>query len=102
MLIKGESGLFPTIRPRRLRENSVLRSMIRETYLSVDELILPVFVTHGIKIKNPIKSMPGIFQLSIDELLKEVEHATKLGILSVIIFGIPNSKNPKGFTGICR
>jgi len=88
--------LFPTIRPRRLRENSVLRKMIRETSLSVNELILPVFVTHGNKIKNPIKSMPGIFQFSIDELLREVGDATELGILSVIIFGIPTSKDPKG------
>lgn len=95
-MIKGEGSLFPTIRPRRLRENPVLRKMIRETSLSVNELVLPVFVTHGNRIKNPIKSMPGVFQFSIDELLIEVEEAIKLGILSIIIFGIPNSKDPKG------
>lgn len=88
--------MFPTIRARRLRENSVIRKMVQETKLAVDDLILPIFVIGGEKIKNPINSMPGVYQLSIDELLKDVEKAIKLGILAVIIFGIPDVKDAKG------
>ena len=88
--------MFPTVRPRRLRENSILRKMVRETSLSLHDLVLPVFVTHGKNVKNPIKSMPGIHQLSVDMLLYEAEEAVELGIPSVIIFGIPKSKDPRG------
>ena len=88
--------MFPSIRPRRLRENPTLRNMVREVSLSVNDLVLPVFVTHGKNVKNPIKSMPGIHQLSIDMLLFEVKEAVQLGIPAVIIFGIPESKDPKG------
>jgi len=91
--------MFPTIRPRRLRENPIVRNMVRETSLSVNDLVLPVFVTHGKNIKNPIKSMPGTHQLSIDMLLFEVKEAVELGIPAVIIFGIPESKDPKGLEG---
>ncbi|WP_028307204.1 porphobilinogen synthase [Desulfitibacter alkalitolerans] len=88
--------MFPTVRPRRLRENSILRKMVRETSLSVCDLVLPVFVTHGKSVKNSIKSMPGIHQLSVDMLLYEAEEAVELGIPAVIIFGIPKSKDPRG------
>ncbi len=70
--------------------------MVRETSLSVDNFIYPVFVVHGKNIKNPISSMPGIYQFSIDQLLKEVEEVVNLGILSVILFGIPDEKDSKG------
>jgi len=87
---------FPVIRPRRLRENSVLRRMVRETTLSVDDLIYPAFVIYGEKVKNPVSSMPGIFQLSVDELLREAEEIARLGVPAVLLFGIPEAKDPKG------
>jgi porphobilinogen synthase len=62
---------FPHIRMRRLRRNPVIRSLVRETTLSAEDFVYPLFVCHGAKIRRPISSMPGVFQLSIDELLKE-------------------------------
>lgn len=87
---------YPLHRLRRLRKNETIRRMVRETKLSVDDLILPLFVTHGTKVRKPISSMPGHFQLSVDELLKECEEVVKLGIPSVILFGIPEKKDPLG------
>ena len=86
--------LFPEYRPRRLRQNESFRRMIRETNLSVNDLILPLFAINGKNVKNPIKSMPGQYQLSVDNLIKESAHAYKLGIPAVMLFGIPDSKNP--------
>ena len=65
--------LFPDYRPRRLRQNDAFRRMIRETALSVDDLILPIFAINGKNVKNPISSMPGHFQLSIEILLKRLK-----------------------------
>ena len=95
---------FPKHRPRRLRKNEIIRKMIRETTLSVDDLILPLFITFGKGKKIAIKSMPGHFQLSVDNLAKEVREISTLGIPAVILFGIPEHKdevgseayNPKG------
>src|SRR3989338_4752521 len=95
---------FPKHRPRRLRKNETIRKMVRETTLSVDDLILPLFVTFGKGIKNEIKSMPGHYQLSVDNLTKEIKEIKSLGIPAVILFGIPKHKdevgseayNPKG------
>jgi porphobilinogen synthase len=87
---------FPQYRPRRLRKNEIFRRMIRETHLSPDDLILPLFVRPGKKMKQPISSMPGHFQLSIDLLVKEVEEAKSLGIPGVILFGIPEKKDEMG------
>jgi len=86
--------LFPDYRPRRLRQNDAFRRMIRETRLSVDDLILPLFAIDGKGVKNPIDSMPGHFQLSIDNLLKTSKKACKLGIPAVMLFGIPDKKDP--------
>jgi porphobilinogen synthase len=86
--------LFPEYRPRRLRQNDAFRRMIRETRLSVDDLILPLFAIDGKGIKNPIDSMPGQFQLSIDHLVKTSKKAHELGIPAVMIFGIPDKKDP--------
>ncbi len=86
--------LFPEYRPRRLRQNESFRRMIRETNLSVNDLILPLFAINGKNVKNPIKSMPGQYQLSVDNLIKESAHAYKLGIPAIMLFGIPDSKNP--------
>lgn len=86
----------PYFRPRRLRRNENIRRMVRETNLSTSDFIYPLFVVEGKGVKNPIGSMPGNFQLSIDLLVKEVEETHKLGIPAVILFGIPGRKDPVG------
>ena len=84
---------FPDYRPRRLRKNENFRRMLRETALSVNDLVYPLFVVEGKEVKKPISSMPGNFQLSIDNLLKEVEKTKGLGIPAVLLFGIPDKKD---------
>jgi porphobilinogen synthase len=86
--------LFPDYRPRRMRQNEAFRRMIRETVLTADDLILPLFVIGGKNIRNPIASMPGHFQLSIDNLVKTARDAHQLGIPAVILFGVPDRKDP--------
>ena len=83
-------------RYRRLRLNESLRAMIRENKISVDDFIYPLFVVEGSGIKNEISSMPGVFQMSLDEILKECEIVLNLGIKSIILFGIPNLKDSIG------
>jgi len=90
---------FPSYRPRRLRKDERFREMIRETHLRPDDMILPLFVCPGRGVRRPISSMPGNFQLSIDELIKEVKEAKSLGILGVILFGIPEKKDELGSEG---
>jgi porphobilinogen synthase len=87
---------FPSIRPRRLRLNPSLRRMVRETSLSQDDLIFPLFVVHGKDIRHPISSMPGIFQLSIDQAIQEAQETKDLGIPAIILFGIPAVKDSLG------
>jgi len=87
---------FPIERPRRLRRSENLRRMVRETRLAVDELIQPFFVVHGKGVKNPVSSMPGVFQMSIDELILEVKEIKDLGIPAILLFGIPKRKDPLG------
>ena len=87
---------YPTKRLRRLRYNPIIRNMIRETYLTKNDLIYPLFVIHGENIKNPVKSMPGVFQFSIDNLIKECEELVALGVPAIILFGIPGHKDEKG------
>ncbi len=87
---------YPTIRHRRLRYNPLVRDMVRETVLTKNDLIYPLFVVPGTKVKKPIKSMPGVFQLSIDELVKECKEVRDLGIPAVILFGIPEHKDEVG------
>jgi len=84
---------FPAYRPRRLRKNESFRRMIRETKLSVDNFVYPLFVTFGKDVKKPISSMPGNFQMSVDHLVKEVQKAKELGIPAVLLFGIPEKKD---------
>jgi porphobilinogen synthase len=88
--------LFPDYRPRRMRQNESFRRMIRETRLSVDDLILPLFAIGGQKVQNPIASMPGHFQLSVDNIVKTAREAHSLGIPAVILFGVPDRKDPLG------
>ncbi len=87
---------FPVYRPRRLRESPLLRSMVRETSLRIDDFVYPLFAVHGRGIREPIGSMPGQFRLSIDELLKECKDAASMGIPAVLLFGLPRDKDPRG------
>ena len=86
--------LFPEYRPRRLRQNEAFRRMIRETTLSVDDFILPLFAIGGKEVKNPIESMIGHYQLSVDNLVETAREAFNLGIPAVMLFGIPDKKDP--------
>jgi porphobilinogen synthase len=90
---------FPIHRPRRLRANNVIRNMVRETSLSTADLIYPLFVTFGKGVKKKISSMPGCFQMSVDEIVKEAQKVFKLGIPAIILFGIPEHKDEKGSEG---
>jgi porphobilinogen synthase len=83
-------------RPRRLRASAALRGMLRETELNAGDFIYPLFVRHGHKVRQEIVSMPGIFQLSLDEALREVQTAAEMGVPAVILFGIPETKDPVG------
>ena len=86
----------PVYRPRRLREKPLLRKMVRETTLAVDDLIEPLFVVHGRGVREAIASMPGQHRLSVDELVKEAKDAASMGIPAVLLFGIPADKDPRG------
>ena len=88
--------LFPDYRPRRMRRNETLRRMMRETTLSVDNLILPLFAIEGKGVKTPIDAMPGNYQLSVDNLVKTARQAFDLGIPAIILFGIPSKKDALG------
>jgi len=87
---------FPEYRPRRLRRTEPLRKLIQETHLSASQLVLPLFVRSGSKVRKPVGSMPGVFQLSVDEMLREVDDASEEGVGGVILFGLPDSKNATG------
>src|SRR5499427_567132 len=87
---------FPLYRPRRLRESPLLRKMVRETQLRVQDLVYPLFAVHGRGVREPIASMPGQFRLSVDELLKECKDAASMGIPAVLLFGLPAEKDPRG------
>ncbi len=84
---------FPDYRPRRLRKNDNFRRMIRETALSVNDMVYPLFVVEGKGIKKPISSMPGNFQMSVDYLVKEAQKTKELGIPALLLFGIPEKKD---------
>ena len=88
-------GQFPAYRPRRLRQSPALRQLVRETLLHVGQLVLPLFVRNGRKLRRPIAAMPGVFQLSPDELLREAARAHELGVPAVLLFGIPDRKDAR-------
>ncbi len=88
--------MFPIHRARRLRRNDVIRRMVRETAISPDDLIYPLFATYGKGIKKEISSMPNCFQESVDEIVKNAKEVHSLGIPSVILFGIPEHKDETG------
>jgi porphobilinogen synthase len=89
-------GSFPAVRPRRLRYNPLVRDLVRETTLDVGDLILPLFVRPGRGVRNPIASMPGNYQFSVDLLVEQVGASVDLGIRAFILFGIPDRKDPTG------
>ena len=93
---------FPVYRPRRLRKNETFRRMIRETKLSGDDFIYPLFVMHGRRARNEIRSMPGIAQMSVDLAVKEAEEVFNLGIPAIILFGIPKRKDSRGSEAYAR
>ncbi|MEJ5351716.1 MAG: porphobilinogen synthase [Melioribacteraceae bacterium] len=87
---------YPTKRLRRLRYNPIVRNMVRETQLSKDDLIYPLFVVPGTKVKNEVRSMPNVYQMSIDVLVEECKEVEQLGVPAVILFGIPEHKDEMG------
>ena len=89
------TGRFPAVRPRRLRQSPSVRRLVAETRLTVDRLVLPLFVRPGNKLRRGIASMPGVFQLSPDELIADAAEAHRLGVPAVLLFGIPARKDVK-------
>ena len=83
-------------RPRRLRHTAQLRAAVRETVLATDDFIYPMFIVHGENVRDPIPSMPGIAQLSVDQSVEEARKAAAAGVPAVLLFGIPASKDPVG------
>jgi porphobilinogen synthase len=86
----------PVYRPRRLREKPLIRKMVRETTLALDDLICPLFVMHGRGVREAIGPMPGQFRLSVDEAVREAKDVASMGIPAVLLFGIPQDKDPRG------
>lgn len=93
---KGDGMGFPISRMRRLRRNETIRAMVRETALSREDLILPLFVVEGSGVREPIASMPGVFHFSVDQVVLEAKRVADLGIRGVILFGIPATKDARG------
>ncbi len=93
---------FPRYRPRRLRHSKAVRRMVRETNLTANDFMYPLFVVPGNGVRNPVKSMPGVFQLSVDELVKEAAEVRDLGIPSILLFGIPEAKDEMGSGAYAR
>lgn len=97
-----DAGRFPDYRPRRLRQSAALRRLVSETHLSVSQLVLPLFVRSGRKVRRAINAMPGVFQLSPDELVREASAAKALGVPAVLLFGIPDKKDDKASGAYAR
>ena len=90
---------YPALRMRRLRRTEGIRRLVRETHLSADDLILPLFVVPGSKVRRPVGSMPGVVQASVDELLRDATDAARVGVPAVLLFGLPESKDERGSEG---
>ncbi|HET8712957.1 MAG TPA: porphobilinogen synthase [Gemmatimonadales bacterium] len=87
---------FPIRRMRRLRRTAALRRLVQETHLAPSQLVWPLFVVHGEGVRRPVAALPGVSQLSVDELVKDAERANELGLGGIILFGIPASKDATG------
>jgi porphobilinogen synthase len=95
-------GQFPAYRPRRLRQSPALRRLVAETHLHVSHLVLPLFARSGKRLRRPVPAMPGVFQLSPDQLLREAVRAHALGVPAVLLFGIPDQKDAKASGAYAR
>src|SRR5690606_12215526 len=95
-------GNFPALRPRRLRQTAALRRLVQETRLNAEQLVLPLFVRSGKKVRKAIGAMPGVFQLSLDEMLKEAQQAYAAGVPAVLLFGIPDRKDERASGAYAR
>ncbi|HBT03665.1 MAG: Delta-aminolevulinic acid dehydratase [Thermodesulfobacterium sp. 37_54] len=93
---------FPEYRPRRLRKNENIRSLVRETIITVDDLIYPLFVCEGKGVKQEIRSMPEVYRFSLDQLIEEVKQVVELGIKAVLLFGIPDKKDEVGSSAYAK
>src|SRR5882724_3412550 len=91
---------FPTQRPRRLRRSELLRSLVRETRLSTAGFVYPMFVCPGNKVRQEVSSMLGVFQQSVDQIVEECREVESLGITGIILFGLPESKDPRGLSSL--
>ena len=87
---------FPIRRMRRLRRTPALRRLVQETHLVPSQLVWPLFVRHGEGVRRPVAAMPGVAQLSVDEIVKEAERAARLGLGGIVLFGIPAAKDGTG------
>lgn len=87
---------FPVTRMRRLRRTAAMRSLVRETHLRPSSLIYPLFICPGEGVRKPISSMPGVFNLSLDEAMKEAAECVRLGIGGLLLFGLPSEKDEEG------
>src|SRR2546421_13122693 len=87
---------FPIRRMRRLRRTAALRRLVQETHVAPSQLVWPHFVVHGEGVRRPIAALPGVAQLSVDELVKDAERARALGLGGIILFGIPATKDATG------
>ena len=87
---------FPSTRPRRLRRSAELRALVRETRLSLDDVVMPLFVVPGEGVRRPLEGLPGIVQLSVDRLVEEAQELEALGVPGVILFGLPEEKDDHG------
>jgi porphobilinogen synthase len=91
---------FPTHRPRRLRRSEALRNLVRETRLTTANLIYPMFVCPGTKVRREVGSMPGVYQQSVDQIVEEAREVESLGIPGAILFGLPEIKDPRGSSSL--
>jgi len=96
------AGKFPAYRPRRLRQSAVLRRLVSETQLNAAQLVLPLFIRSGRKVRRPVAAMPGVFQLSPDELVREATRAHEVGVPAVLLFGIPDRKDDRASGAYAR
>ena len=93
---------YPALRPRRLRQSPALRRLVAETHLSADQLVLPLFARPGRKLRREVGAMPGVFQLSPDEVVREASRAHEAGVPAVLLFGIPEKKDAKASGAYAR
>lgn len=94
--------IFPEYRPRRIRQSEAFRRLVRETQISVNDLILPLFAVEGKDTATPVPSMPGVFHLSVDRVVKAAGTAAEAGIPAVILFGVPEQKDPLGTSAYAK